>query len=121
MSDTRHSQTARRADIRPREWFGWTSSRKTNQIIISVNGRPRAIFHERSSCVSSGSIALQQYIPGSLVAFSKIEIQELKSENVASTSIDNPDAPADASSFGGNRYKVFTEQLTWHEAQARCV
>ena len=71
--------------VKPDEWFDFDVIVQGNRIITQVNGAIVTNFDDPLHVYKQGFIALQSYLPGTIVEFRKIEIQEFNSPSVAST------------------------------------
>jgi hypothetical protein len=59
------------------EWFTMEMVAEGNLVTVKVNGRVTGLIRTNPACVRPGHIALQHYVPRSLVEFRKVEIREL--------------------------------------------
>ena len=117
--------------VSPDTWFDLEVEAIGNQVRIWVNGEPRVDFVDPKKTYIRGYFAIQGHSPASHVQIRKLEVMELdptgKAEVTRATTRDvkigpteNAQVPPDAKSFQGKRFKVFKEELTWHEAKAKC-
>jgi serine/threonine protein kinase len=64
--------------VPPNQWFTLEVVAQDNLIVVKVNGKETAHFHDDKRRFASGHIALQQHDPQTVTEFRKIEIRELK-------------------------------------------
>ncbi len=100
-------------------WYLLEVIAQGESITLRVNGKQTVAFTTKDPALNRpGSFALRCHA-GVTVAFRNVAVKELG----RSTGEAPPKAaryPEDAVAFGGSRYKVFPEQLSWHEAKKRC-
>jgi len=131
-----------RLAARPFEWCILEVIARGNRLVIKVNGTTTADYTDTKRLFFSGHIALQQNGPLTIVEFRKIEIKEFVPVSTsAAVAGDSPASkkmtrqataakpgdrrgvihpPDDAIEFRGKSYKVFAQQLSWHQARAKC-
>ena len=115
--------------VPPDTWFTLEVEAIGNRIRIWIDGQCHVDTTDPRQAYNRGFIAIQAHSPESHVQIRKLEVMELDPEagsklaGVAS----QPDreapatlVPPDAKSFQGKRFKVFQEELTWHQAKERC-
>jgi formylglycine-generating enzyme required for sulfatase activity/serine/threonine protein kinase len=113
--------------VREGDWNDFLIEASGDRVRVSLNG---LLFADRTDPIfdKRGIIGLQVHTgPPTEVRFKDIEIKELSTEveggpiaSKGAPPVARSRIPADAVAFGGRRYKVFTQDLTWHEAKAAC-
>ena len=128
--------------VRPFEWCTLEVIARGNHLVIKVNDTTTADYTDTKRLFSTGHIALQQNGPSTVVEFRKIELNEFGPVSTSAAGAgDSPaskkmarqataakpggrrgviDPPDDAIEFRGKSYKAFAQQLSWHQAGARC-
>lgn len=103
------------------EWFLIELIAVGNHVTVKVNGEVTVDYEDEARIATRGHIALQMHNADTVAEFRKIEVKRLGGEGVAERPADAGTLPgADARAFGHSRYRAFPEELSWHEARARC-
>jgi serine/threonine protein kinase len=113
--------------VPPDTWFTLEAEAVGGRIRIWVDGKRYVEWVDPHRTYSQGHIAIQAHNPQSLVQIRKLEVMELDPTGRPIAGLtrsgvhaDGAWRPEDATEFHGKYFKVFAQQLSWHQARLRC-